>query len=75
MRYTIDPRAPVMLKSDDGSSTVDGAGCSVILAYQLDELEQENATLIAALKTIADWHGPCQCEGCVCCFAREIVEA
>jgi hypothetical protein len=42
---------------------------------EIDKLRQENATLIAALKTIADWHGPCQCEGCVCCFAREIVEA
>ena len=75
MRYTIVSDKPVMLKSDDGSSTVDGAGCSIILAYQLDELEQENATLIAALKTVADWCGPCECGGCVSCFAREIVEA
>jgi|688.fasta_scaffold1346194_1 hypothetical protein len=43
---------------------------------EIDKLRQENATLIAALKTIADWYGPyCNCGGCICCFAREIVEA
>jgi hypothetical protein len=39
------------------------------------KLQQENATLLAALKTVADWCGPCECGGCVSCFAKEIVEA
>jgi hypothetical protein len=38
-------------------------------------LQQENITLIASLKLIADWNGPCGCGDCISCFAKEIVEA
>jgi hypothetical protein len=47
MRYTIDPNTHVQLKSTCGISTIDGAGQSVVLSWQVDHILD---TIVTAMK-------------------------